>query len=111
MPNEIISDLAMCQRARRDSFDSVAEVYDRRPDYPEHLVEELMFVAKIGKGARVLEIGPGTGKISVALAERGACLLAVELGSNLAEVTRRKLAPFAEANVLVADFDQWSSSP
>ena len=31
----------------------------------------------------------------------------VELGSNLAEVVRRKLAPFEHAEVVTADFDDW----
>jgi SAM-dependent methyltransferase len=55
-----------------------------------------------------LEIGPGTGQLSVALAERGTSLLAVELGENLAAVARRRLACFADAEVLVADFDDWT---
>jgi SAM-dependent methyltransferase len=96
---------------RRKSFDSAADLYDRRPAYPRQLVEEVMLLARIEKGTRVLEIGPGTGQLSVALAQRGASLLAVELGSNLAEVLSRKLAPFAEAEVVVADFDHWTAPP
>ncbi len=99
-------------RDRRASFDSDAETYARgRPGYPAHLIEELTFLGKIGKGSRVLEIGPGAGQLSVELAARGTVLLAVELGSSLAAVTRRKLAPFPHANVLVADFDHWSAAP
>lgn len=99
-------------RDRRSSFDSAAELYARgRPGYPDRLIEDLTFLASIGKGSRVLEIGSGTGQLSVELAARGAALLAVELGSSLAAVTRRKLAPFANAHVLVADFDHWLAAP
>jgi ubiquinone/menaquinone biosynthesis C-methylase UbiE len=74
---------------RRDSFDSVADAYDRaRPRYPERLVDDLVALANIGEGARVLEIGPGTGQLSMPLVERGALLAAVERGPNLAEVGR-----------------------
>lgn len=93
---------------RRTSFDAVAEVYERgRPSYPAQLVDELLALTGIGPGSKVLEIGPGTGQLSVALAERGVSLFAVELGFSLAAVARRKLACFADAEVLVADFDEW----
>jgi SAM-dependent methyltransferase len=96
---------------RRASFDGAAEAYDRgRPGYPEGLVAALTSLAGIGRGSRVLEIGPGTGQLSVALAERGASLLAVELGPNLAALATRKLARFPDADVLVADFDDWTTS-
>jgi ubiquinone/menaquinone biosynthesis C-methylase UbiE len=99
-------------RLRRDSFDSIAEVYDRaRPSYPERLVDDLIALAGIGEGSRVLEIGPGTGQLSVPMAERGASLVAVERGPNLAEVARRKLSRFEHADVVVADFDRWEASP
>lgn len=98
--------------SRRDSFDSVAEAYDRaRPSYPERLVDDLIALADIGEGSQVLEIGPGTGQLSVPLAERGASLVAVERGPNLADVVRRKLSRFDHADVVVADFDRWEASP
>jgi hypothetical protein len=37
-------------------------------------------------------------------------LLAVELGSDLAAVTRRNLAPFGNAEVVVANFDEWTGT-
>ncbi|MCU0611133.1 MAG: class I SAM-dependent methyltransferase [Candidatus Eisenbacteria bacterium] len=93
---------------RRESFDAVAELYDRaRPAYPPGLVDDLIDLAGIGQGARVLEIGAGTGQLTVLLAERGVSLVALELGPNLARVARRKLAPFEHAEVVGADFDEW----
>lgn len=97
---------------RRGSFDAAAELYAQgRPGYPAELVEHLLCLTGIGSDSRVLEIGPGTGQLSVALAAHGASLLAVELGSNLAAVTRRNLAPFANAEVVVANFDDWTGTP
>jgi SAM-dependent methyltransferase len=97
---------------RRDSFDSAAEAYDRgRPDYPNELVVDLIAHAGIDDGARVLEIGPGTGQLSVPLAASGATLVAVERGEHLAEIARRKLSSFEYAEVEVADFDRWECSP
>jgi len=93
---------------RRESFDEVAELYDRaRPGYPQRLIDDLVALTDLDKRCRVLEIGSGTGQLTVPLAERGLSVVAVELGSSLAEIARRKLAPFEHAEVVVADFDEW----
>ncbi|MFD9002541.1 class I SAM-dependent methyltransferase [Streptomyces sp. NPDC059582] len=92
----------------RDTFDEVAELYDRvRPRYPPSLVEELARAAGLGPGSRVLEIGPGTGQLTVPLAGFGCEVTAVELGPALAAVARRRLREFPSARVVVADFEQW----
>lgn len=93
-------------------FDEVAELYDRaRPHYPEKLFDDLADLACIGPGCRVLEIGPGTGRATVPLAERGCAIVAVELGPNLAAVARRNLARFPHVEVVVAPFEDWPLPP
>lgn len=92
----------------RDTFDEAAELYDRaRPRYPEALVDDLARAAGLGPGSRVLEIAPGTGQLTVPLAELGCRITAVELGPSLAEVARRNLRAFPLAEVTVADFERW----
>ncbi|WP_405969848.1 class I SAM-dependent methyltransferase [Streptomyces sp. NBC_00988] len=92
----------------RDTFDGAAERYDRaRPRYPRPLVDELARTANLGPDSRVLEIAPGTGQLTVPLAEFGCRLTAVELGPSLAAVARRNLSAFPRADVQVADFELW----
>lgn len=92
----------------RDTFDEVAELYDRvRPRYPYALLAELARRTGLGPGTRVLEIGPGTGQLTVPLARTGCRLTAVELGPSLAAVARRNLRPYPDARVEGADFEQW----
>ena len=55
----------------------------------------------------MLEIGCGTGQLSVPLARQGVQLVAVELGSNMAAIARRNLTGFPAARVEVAGFEQW----
>ncbi|MGH3050460.1 MAG: class I SAM-dependent methyltransferase, partial [Gaiellaceae bacterium] len=94
-------------RARlRSTFAEVAEEYDRaRPTYPAALYDDL--AAHIPPGGSVVEIGPGTGKATVELARRGYAVTGVELSPELAAVARRNLEPFADAEVVVADFEAW----
>lgn len=88
----------------RQTFDSVAELYGRaRPGYPPPMLDDL----RIRPGLRILEIGPGTGQLTVPLAERGATVTAVELGAELAAIVRRRTASFPAVEVVRADFEQW----
>ncbi len=92
----------------RATFDEAAELYDRaRPGYPPALYDELAELAGLAPGARVLEIGCGTGQATVPLAERGYAIVAVELGAELAAVARRKLARFPSVEVVVSAFEAW----
>jgi SAM-dependent methyltransferase len=92
----------------RGKFDEVAELYDRiRPGYPPALLTDLAALAGVTAGADVLEIGCGTGQLTVPVARTGARVLAVELGPRLAAIARRNLAGLP-AEVLVANVETWS---
>jgi SAM-dependent methyltransferase len=97
---------------RRFTFGEVAELYDRvRPRYPAALVDDLVSLAAIPERARVLEIGCGTGQLTVALASRDFRMLCLEPGPGMAQVARRKLADFAEVEVVPDTFEAWPVEP
>jgi SAM-dependent methyltransferase len=92
----------------RATFDEVAELYDRaRPGYPRAVLDDLVALARLAADARIVEIGPGTGQATVALAERGLHVTAVELGESLAAVAERKLTSFDHVEIVRADFESW----
>lgn len=102
------------------SFDAVAGQYDAaRPGYPPGLfdtVEELS--GRSLRGARVLDVGAGTGIATRLLLERGADVTAVEPGPGMAAQLRRTLPhtplvrafgdalPFADASVDLVTYAQ-----
>jgi SAM-dependent methyltransferase len=104
---------------RRESFDDAAELYaSARPSYPEALVRDLISsnpVTKrpgsIGNLPRTLEIGPGTGQLTLPLVQAGFPLTAVELGPHLARALGQRVEPFPNATVIIADFDEWAAEP
>ena len=68
--------------SRRDAFDRAAIDYDLyRPSYPAEAIGDMVELSRLGVDSRVLEIGCGTGKATVPLAERGIRIDAVELGA------------------------------
>ncbi|MCX4681029.1 class I SAM-dependent methyltransferase [Streptomyces sp. NBC_01433] len=92
----------------RDTFDEAAELYDRaRPGYPAALVGELVSRSGLSSTGRVLEVGTGTGQLTVPLAGLGCWITAVELVPALAAVARRNLRPFPRAHVDVCAFERW----
>ena len=91
----------------RATFEEVPDLYDRaRPTYPDELFRDLEEMAGLHPGSRVLEIGCGTGKATVSLAERGYRITCVELGAGLAAVARRNVP---NAEIVVADFEDWTT--
>ena len=68
------------------SFDRAAEFYDKtRPLFDATVdagIRSLLEAA--GEGARILEVGAGTGRISIPLLERGADLI----GCDISEIGR-----------------------
>jgi len=89
-------------RVRAASFGAAAEQYDRfRPTYPDGLIDDLAGL----RPARVLDVGCGTGKVAVSLAERGLSVLGVEVDERMAEVARGH-----GIDVRVTAFEDWDSA-
>jgi SAM-dependent methyltransferase len=92
----------------RATFDEVPELYDRaRPGYPPAVFDDLVDLARLRPGDRILEIGPGTGQATRPLAERGLVITGVELGAGLAAVARHALRDPGNAEIVNANFETW----
>ncbi|PKV89514.1 bifunctional 2-polyprenyl-6-hydroxyphenol methylase/3-demethylubiquinol 3-O-methyltransferase UbiG [Streptomyces sp. TLI_146] len=85
-------------RDAAESFGSDAERYDRaRPRYPDALLDRLAT-----RGARVLDVGCGTGIVARQFRAAGCEVLGVEPDARMAEVARR-----LGVEVEVATFEAW----
>jgi SAM-dependent methyltransferase len=95
----------------RATFDDVPELYDSaRPVAPREVFDDLVELAGLEAGSRLLEIGCGTGQATVPLVKRGFEIVAVELGTSLAELARLKLAPFPHVKIVTSSFEEWDSA-
>jgi SAM-dependent methyltransferase len=96
------------RRRLRETFDEVPHLYERlRPGYPALLFQDLVALGGVRPGARVLEIGCGTGQATRELARRGYNILCVELGESLAQLARRGLAQYPHVRVVTSPFETW----
>ncbi len=92
----------------RATFEEVPELYDRaRVPYPAALFDDLIGLADVSCGDRVLEIGCGNGRATLPLAARGLELTCVELGARLAALARRKLTAYPSVEIVNTAFETW----
>lgn len=95
-------------------FDTVAERYHRaRPRYPDAIWDALAEITGLRPGARVLEIGAGTGIATAELVRRGCHVTALEPGAAMAAIIARDLGDTGQVDVIVGRFDEfaWSGEP
>ena len=77
--------MGQSQDVLRRTFDTISGVYDEaRPEYPAQLFDDLVELAELTPGSRLLEVGCATGKATLPMLKRGFTITCVELGAALA---------------------------
>ncbi len=98
--------------SRANSFERVATEYDRvRPAYPEALYDRIIAFGNLTTAAKVLEVGVGTGKATLPLAERGFSILGLEPGQSLTARSRLQLEKFPLVSLRASRFEDWEVEP
>ena len=88
-------------------FGEVADEYDRvRRGFPSALIDDVLAYADVD-AMPVLEVGAGTGKATVAFAERGVRLTAVEPDEAMATVLARRLGGDPGVTIEVCAFEDF----
>jgi SAM-dependent methyltransferase len=96
---------------QRLAFGRVAELYDRaRPSYPPAVIDAVVEFAGLTSPARIVEVGAGTGKATVLLAERGLAVLALEPSHEMAEVARVNCRRYPAVEIIEVEFERWRPS-
>jgi len=92
---------------KRLAFGSVAAQYDRaRPSYPAAVIDSFVAALPPAEGF-VLEVGAGTGKATVLLAERGLDVVGLEPDPRMARLARAACAEYPRVTIETVDFERW----
>ena len=95
---------------RQYVFNEVASLYDAmRPGCPQAIVDAAIAGARLPPGGRILEIGCGTGKITLPFAARGYAILALEPGDALAALAARNCRQYPQVAFLPTTFEAWQA--
>ncbi|NWF94159.1 MAG: ribosomal RNA small subunit methyltransferase A [Syntrophaceae bacterium] len=68
-----------------------------------NVLNKVIRIAQVGEDDLVLEVGPGLGEMTLALAKKAKRVIAVEIDSKLAEVLRRKTVSDPNVEVIQED--------
>ena len=91
-------------------FDDNAISYDKyRPKYPNELVEELIELSQIKARDKILEIGCGTGQITIDFIKRGYEVIAIEKGESLSKIAENKIKEYGIGQIINSTFEEWES--
>lgn len=94
---------------QRLAFGRVAELYERvRPSYPAAAIDAVLQYGGLGPGARIVEVGAGTGKATELFAARGLSVVALEPSAEMARLARDKLADHARVEIVESEFERWT---
>lgn len=98
------------RRWQRTLFDGIAERYEAsRPGYPAQIVDFVIATAALGAGARVLEVGCGTGQLTERLAHSGFRLTAIDIGPSMIAAARQRLTG-ADVSFEVTSFENLAAA-
>lgn len=82
-----------------ENFTGKAEAYAKgRPGYPQAAIETIFGLAP--SGTVFADVGAGTGKFTVKLAEHGYPVFSIEPNADMRKQLAITLAPFANANII-----------
>lgn len=68
-----------------------------------NIMEKVVRTAQVEKGDIVLEVGPGLGEMTLALAQRAKQVIAIEIDSRMVEILREKLRGHSNIEVIKKD--------
>ena len=91
---------------KRLVFDTIPELFDKwRVRYSQELFDHIVEECRLNREKKCLEIGPGTGQATEFALETGCDYCAIELGSHLAELLKKKYDTYENFQVINADFE------
>lgn len=92
-------------------FDDNANSYDKyRPKYPKEVVKELIDLSHIESRDKILEIGCGTGQITMDFVKKGYEIVAIEKGKSLSKIASKKIERFDIGKIINSTFEDWIPS-
>ena len=93
-------------RKLKTTFDKVSRLYELvRVGYPEKLVDDIIKFSQLPKGSKLLDIGCGSGKATILLAERDFEITGIDIGKNLIGIAKLKSKKLKNIKFILGSFE------
>ncbi|MEB3220045.1 MAG: methyltransferase domain-containing protein [Nostocales cyanobacterium 94392] len=93
---------------RKNWYSKVADAYNKtRPRYPRELINRSIELAKLGKNAKILEIGCGPGTATTEFAKRGFSMVCLEPSQESCDLARENCVGFPNVEIINTTFEEW----
>ncbi len=104
----VSSAAALPLQQRADWYVPAAAAYDAvRPGYPPAVIEQVAALAGVGDGSELLELGCGPGTATVAFAQLGCAITALEPNPAFVALARERCAGFGRVRIEPLACEQW----
>lgn len=91
-------------------FDVNAKSYDKyRPRYPSEVAKDLIELSQIKAKDKILEIGCGTGQITIDFLKKGYDVVAIEKGVALSKLASKNIEQYDRGQIINSTFEEWIS--
>ncbi len=95
----------------RTNFGKVAALYNKaRPKYPVEVIEKIIAYSQLAKKHKILEVGMGTGQISLPFLDRGFDLTGLEPDLNLHKFCLKKFHNYPNLVIKNQSFENYQLS-
>lgn len=92
-------------------FNDNASAYDQfRPTYAREIIRDIIHLSGIQIQDKVLEIGCGTGQITIDFLRKGYELTAIEKGNKLYDIAAHKIRPYRNGHIVNQKFEDWTTT-
>lgn len=96
-------------RNLKTAFGKASKLYESaRKGYPKELIEHIIQVSGLNKGAKILDIGCGTGKSTLQFTEKGFDILALDISGEMIKIARENLSLYPQVKYQVSSFEEFN---
>lgn len=96
-------------RKLKITFGKVSELYHAsRVSYPKELVKDVIDLSGIGKSAKILYVGCGSGQASILFAKRGYNITGIEISKDMIAIAKEVCHNYSNAKFQIRDFEKAS---
>lgn len=88
------------------TFEKISSLYDRaRISYPTQLIDDIVTYSGIRPNGRILDVGCGTGQVTLLFAQRGYYVIGLDVGKEMIDVAKEKCSSFPKISFKVGTFE------